>query len=264
MQVARQSMFKITPPIKKEIEKIVDARIKEAHVTKEDFSELKNIVKDLAAAQKRTELKVEELAEAQKRTELKVEELAEAQKRTEGKVEELAGAQRELAEAQRELAEAQKRTEMTLVTLAESVREMSRNIDKLNKDVAGLGKSFGYALENESYRHLPDILQQRYGIAVKGKIIRKGIGGREINLFCPAIKDGREVLVVGEARTKLDVKKEQPEVFADLEEKVQAVLAEYPQAEIVRVVVTHFASNSFLDKAKARGILVVQSFEWLS
>jgi hypothetical protein len=47
-----------------------------------------------------------------------------------------------------------------------------------------------------------------------------------------------------------------------LEGKVRAVVAEYPQAEIVKVLVTHFADNSFLDKAKARSIIVVQSFEW--
>ncbi len=59
-------------------------------VTQDDFKELKDIVAELAEAQKRTEqrldslaAKVEELAEAQKRTEQKVEELAEAQKRTE-------------------------------------------------------------------------------------------------------------------------------------------------------------------------------------
>jgi len=76
MQTARAVIFKITPPIKQEMIKIIDARIREAHVTKEDFSELKNIVKDIA-------VKVGELAQAQKRTEVKVEELAEAQKRTE-------------------------------------------------------------------------------------------------------------------------------------------------------------------------------------
>ena len=41
-------------------------------VTREDFSELKTSVRELAEAQKRTEAKVEELAEAQKRTEIKV------------------------------------------------------------------------------------------------------------------------------------------------------------------------------------------------
>jgi len=51
---------------------------------REDFSELKKVVM--------------ELAEAQKQTEMKVEELAEAQKKTEGRLEELAISQRELAE----------------------------------------------------------------------------------------------------------------------------------------------------------------------
>ena len=59
-------------------------------VKKEDFTELKNVVFDLAEAQKRTEIKVEELAEAQKRTEIKVEELANAQKNTELALKDLA------------------------------------------------------------------------------------------------------------------------------------------------------------------------------
>ena len=46
--------FKITPSVKREIVKIVDERVREVHVTKEDFSELKSIVKELAEAQKRT------------------------------------------------------------------------------------------------------------------------------------------------------------------------------------------------------------------
>jgi predicted nuclease with TOPRIM domain len=262
MQVARQSMFKITPPIKKEIEKIVEARIKEAHVTKEDFSALKNIVKDLGAAQKRTELKVEELAEAQKRTELKVEELAVSQK-------ELAEAQKRSELRIEALAEAQKRTELVVAKLVETVdmligkvRELDERMDETNRKLGGLDRSLGYAFENEAYRHLPEMLKRKYGIEAKEKIIRADVGGKEINVFCRANRDGREVLVVGEAKTKLDERKEQPEVFEELEDKVKAVLTEYPQAEIVRVLVAHFALKSFLDKANARGIIVVQSFEW--
>ncbi len=248
MQTARPSAFKITPTIRQEIAKIVDTRIREAHVTKEDFSELKNIVKDLAAAQKRTEVKVEELAEAQKRTEIRLEELATAQK---------------------ELAEAQKRTETAITRLTENVDaltekvgELTERADATNTKLGGLDRSLGYAFENEAYRHLPEILKSQHGIEIKEKIIRTHIGGREINLLGHAMREGREVLVVGEAKTKLDERKEQPEVFAELEDKVKAVLAVYPQTEIVRVLVTHFAIKSLIDKANARGIIVVQSFEW--
>jgi chromosome segregation ATPase len=139
MQTTRPRIFKITPPIKRELVKIIDERIKDVHATREDFSELKSIVKDLAAAQKRTELKVEELAEAQKRTELKVEELAEAQKRTEFRVEELAAAQ--------------SRTETTVNKLAEAMHE-------LRNEVGGLARTFGYAFENEAYRLLPAALKK--------------------------------------------------------------------------------------------------------
>ncbi|MGH9845682.1 MAG: hypothetical protein ACREEM_43795, partial [Blastocatellia bacterium] len=65
-------------------------------VKAQDFDELKEIVRDLAQAQKRTETKVEALAGT-------VEELAEAQKRTEVRVEELAGAQTRTEEEIRKL-----------------------------------------------------------------------------------------------------------------------------------------------------------------
>jgi len=76
---AQREMF-ITPEIRTEIIKIVDERIKEAHVTKEDFSELKAIVRQIAASVQELAKAQSELAEAQKRTEAKVEQLAEAQK----------------------------------------------------------------------------------------------------------------------------------------------------------------------------------------
>jgi hypothetical protein len=80
------------------IAQLVEALREEFGVRRTDFEDLKSVVRELAEAQKRTELRVEELAEAQKRTELRVEELAEAQKRTEQRVEELAEIQKRMAE----------------------------------------------------------------------------------------------------------------------------------------------------------------------
>ena len=76
MQTARHTAFRITPTVRVEFEQIIDQRIKDVHVTKEDFSELKAIVKDIAAIQKRTETKLEELVDAQKRTEIALEKLS--------------------------------------------------------------------------------------------------------------------------------------------------------------------------------------------
>jgi hypothetical protein len=71
-----QTALKITADVKREIVRIIDERIREAHVTREDFSELKAIVRELADAQKRTDIKMGELADAQKRTEISVGTLA--------------------------------------------------------------------------------------------------------------------------------------------------------------------------------------------
>ena len=60
----------------KAIVTVVDDRMREIKVTRQDFDELKDVVRDLAEAQKRTEARLEELAEAQKRTESEVRELA--------------------------------------------------------------------------------------------------------------------------------------------------------------------------------------------
>ena len=49
--------------------RVVDDRVREIKVTREDFNALKQVVEELAQAQKKTEQRVEELAQAQKRTE---------------------------------------------------------------------------------------------------------------------------------------------------------------------------------------------------
>jgi hypothetical protein len=268
--------FAITPTIRKEIVRIIDDRVKEAHVTKEDFSELKSIVKDLAAAQKRTEIKVEELAEAQKRTEIKVEELAEAQKRTEIKVEELAEAQKRTEVKVEELAEAQKRTEARVEELTRAqkelveaqkqtaleVKELAIGLKDNRKQIGGLSQSMAYAFENEAFRFLPKLLEERHGLKIDQKMIRTEIREEEINLFCRAQKNGKEVFVVGESKLRLEDKQTQDEALEQLDRKIAAVKSEYGEVEIVPVLITHFAKKGFLKLAEERGIVVAQSFEW--
>ncbi|MCI0557899.1 MAG: hypothetical protein MN733_05345, partial [Nitrososphaera sp.] len=89
------------PDLRLPMARLVDVLKEELQVTRSDFTELRIVVRELAEAQKRTELRVEELAEAQKRTELRVEELAEAQKRPEQELQDLKQVVRELAEAQK-------------------------------------------------------------------------------------------------------------------------------------------------------------------
>ena len=198
-------------------------------VTKEDFKELKATVQELAEAQKRTEQRVEELAEAQKKTEQRVEELAEAQRKTEIEVAKLA-----------------------------------KGLQETRGELGGLSKSMSYAFENEAFRKLPDFLKEKYGIEIKEKLIREEIGGKEINIFGKARKDGVDLFVIGESKLRLDEKRDKrtKDVFDELEEKVKAVKREYGEKEVVKILITHYATKGFLSKAKEKGIIIVQSFEW--
>lgn len=101
-------------------------------------------------------------------------------------------------------------------------------------------------------------------LAIGQKEIRAEIGGKEVNLFCRAERNGERVLIVGESKLRLDEGrlKKREDVFAELEEKVEAVRSEYGEAEIVRVLVTHFATKGFINKAEENGVIVVQSHEW--
>ena len=245
---SRQVEFRITPSIRKKIVEIVDQRIREAHVTKEDFSELKDIVKDLA-------IKVGSLAEVQQKTEQKMEQLAEAQKKTEQKMEQLAEAQKKTEQKMEQLAEAQRKTE-------EEVRKLAIGLQMTREELGGVGRTLGYAFENEAYRMLPRFLKATYGIEIKERLIRTDIGGKEINFFGRAERDGKEVFIVGEAKTRLDDKKKVEEALEDLAKKIEAVKKEYGEVEIVSLLVTHFATRAILNLIREKGVMVIQSYEW--
>ncbi len=113
-------------------------------VLTDELLTLPDLVRELAEAQKRTELRVEELAEAQKRTEQRLDrleavvvELAEAQKRTEQRVE--------------ELAEAIKKTQITLAELTYEIQILT-GVQKEMKD--RLGALTGTVLEIKYREHV--------------------------------------------------------------------------------------------------------------
>ncbi|MBV7339083.1 hypothetical protein KFU94_64875 [Chloroflexi bacterium TSY] len=199
-----------------------------------DFNELKEIVRDLGAAQTRTELRMDELAEAQKRTEQRMDELAEAQKRT----------------------------EIAMASLAETTERMSKDLAATRSELAGLSSSFGYALENEAYRSLPQFLQEEHGITVDRRFIREYVRDREINLLAEAHQDGEPILIVGESKTRLGA-----DDFRQLFDNIEAVRqaqadGELPNYRILPLLITHMARPQALRRADREGVIVIQSFEW--
>jgi len=222
-----------TAEIKKRLEDVFDNRqasvlsevITDAYsdlVKTGDFNELKGIVKDLAEAQKRTEVKMGELSEAQKRTEVKVGELADEMK---------------------VLTRSLDNTRGDVGGLSRSVsyaleNEVYRMIPKLLKDRCGI-----------------DLTERLIRADIGGKEIN--IFGRTKKNGEDLLIVGEVKLRLDERR-----KKKRDDVFKELDEKVEAVLIEYEGEKVLKLLVTHYATKGFLKKAKEKDVVVIQSFEW--
>jgi uncharacterized protein (DUF3084 family) len=138
----------ITAELYRAIVTIVDDRVKEIRVTREDFDRLTQTVAQLAQAQARTEQRLEELAQAQARTEQRLNELAQAQARTEQRLEELAQAQARTDAAVQQLVQAQVRTEQrveqlegAMQRLAEAQARTEERLDRLEAAVERLAEA---------------------------------------------------------------------------------------------------------------------------
>ena len=202
-------------------------------VTKVEFNELKEVVKDLAEAQKRTELRVEELAEAQKRTELRIE---------------------EFAEAQRSLAEAQKRTEV-------EVRELAKALKDTRVMVGGLSDTVGYGLEDRAIRSLPALLKDKYRISVSAPLVRKFVryDGRqdELNIFGKGRKGRKQLYLVGEAKSRLSKK----HVDDLLKLATRLENNKIITADKFLFIVTYSVEPAVEEYARENGIDVIWSYE---
>jgi hypothetical protein len=229
-------------------------RQQEERVTKDEFVKLKQIVAELATAQKRTEVRVEELAEAQKRTEARVEELIEAQKRTETRVEELAEAQKRTESRVEELAEAQKETE-------KEIKKLTKGLLETRRMVGGLSDTVGYGLEDRAIASMPKLLKQRYDIEIDGPLVRKyiNLSGREqeLNMFGTGTRHGKKLFIVGEGKAKLSKK------YVDSFEKLlnRLRVASVVDDNVFPIMVTYTVRPDIEEYAASKGINVIWSYD---
>jgi uncharacterized phage infection (PIP) family protein YhgE len=265
-------------------------------VTREEFNELKEIVRDisenlkgLAQAQRRTEERLNELservnqlAEAQRKTEerlnqlaVRVDQLAEAQRRTEERLNELTERMNQLTVRVDQLAEAQRRTEERLNELTERVNQLAeaqrrtekeieklaKGLESLRKEVGGLAHTVGYRLEDEAIKALPELLKRDAGVEVVGRLKRDYIEiapGKyiEVNIWGTGRVNGEEYIIVGEARSQL--KKGDVDEFI---KKVNAIKRYIPKEQI-KILVTYQTSPIVRKYAEEKGIKIYFSYEF--
>lgn len=213
------------------IQKVVGESVK-----REDFLELKEVVA--------------QLAEAQRKTEARLKELAEAQKQTEGRLEQLALRVDQLAEAQR-------KTEKVLTKLVEDHSETRKRLESMSDAV-------GYELENKSYRALPALLKRDLDLQIEGRLLRKyilGPDGRryiQINIYGWGKRNGGKVLILGEAKTSLS-KREVNKFMKHV--KLVSSLEGVHEDHILTVAVVHAITPDVEKYAQENGVKIYWSYE---
>ena len=286
-------MASMTPELYELIIKIVDMRVKELKVTREEFDALRRSVeegfKKLTEAQIRTEERLEqlakrfdELAEAQRRTEEELRKLAQAQAsaearlgRLEAVVEQLAKAQARTERRLEQLAQAQASTEARLEQLARRIEELAaaqarteavveklaNAVDALRVEVGRLAETVGFSLEDIARTVLPGWLYKHLGIEVE-RLERRfiEIEGREVeaNLYGEGVRRGRRVVVIGEVKSRIyasEVRAFYERVYEPLASRMQAA-----GVEAVGLLFGYLVHPSARELARRLGLHVVAAY----
>ncbi|RLE71440.1 MAG: hypothetical protein DRZ80_08420 [Thermoprotei archaeon] len=204
--------------------KVVDQRISEIKVTREDFSRVEEALKRLTEAQHKTEEKLAELIEAQRKTEKRVEELAKAQIET----------------------------EEALASLARVVREQNVKIDRLSNVI-------GFGLEDIARVVLPGWLYRHLSVEVENfrreffEIDQRRV---EVNLYGEGRVRGEAVVVVAECKSRIH-ERDVDKFFENIYEPVSKI----KDVKVVGVLFGFLIYPEAREKAKKLGMHVVASYE---
>lgn len=215
---------------------IVDERLKEIRVTREDFDRLSQALAQLTAVQARTEERVGQLGGRMDRVEAVLERLAEAQARTEERVS-------RLEEAVAKLAEAQVRTEQVLQQLSLQVKALSDNV--------------GYGLEDIARVVLPGYLRYRYGVAVE-RLERRlfQVDGQvvDLDLYGEGKRGRQRVVVVGEVKSRIYAREVQ-----QFQKLLQLIRPQLP-AKPLPLMFGYFIDLSAMEVADQK-VLLIASYQ---
>ena len=259
----------------------VAAQVLQAGVTREDFSELKRVMMELAEevrklveAQARSEERLSGVEERlggvegrMDRVEAAIERLTEAQTRSEERLGGVEGRMDRVEAAIGRLTEAQTRSEERLDRLEISTAEhrkatdrLERAIDQLRQQVGGLSETVGGDIEDIAYIVLHDVLRREFGWQVR-PLERTwqnwDTEPEKINVFGTAsdpAQPGRTIWIVGEAKHNLTVK--EVERFSKQVERAR----QYLQGEVFAVCFCYRARPEVQERVRAAGLRLVFSY----
>ena len=220
----REYFFHFTKVLYKDMVEI--ARKSDFEALKKNITELSKIVKELAAAQSKTEAKLEELAV---KTEKRLEELAAAQSKTE-----------------------------------DSLNKLINEHVETRRRLESMSDAVGYNLENQAYKALPALLQKDLKIKVEGKLVRRYFPGTrkgryiQVNIYGWGSQNGKRILILGECKTSLS--KKEVDRFLKLTKYI-VKLENISEEETLKIAVVHDILPPVVSYLESKGIKLYWSYD---
>jgi uncharacterized phage infection (PIP) family protein YhgE len=221
-----------------EVERAADTRD-----LKRGLTELTQEVKNLAAAQQRTD-----------------ERLAKFQQRTDERFAEMAAAQQSTDEQLKQLTAAQQSTDETLTQLSHTVQTLTETMQvgfaQLHQAIGGLGNTLGFNLEEFVAALLPPYIEKHgdiTGLTLERRYFEVGNGQpAEIDLVSSGQRKGQPVLILAECRTSIGGGE-----MRRIARKLDAVAATVTEAEVIKIVVAMNLHPTGEEDAQETGIWAI-------
>ncbi|MDI6735873.1 MAG: DUF3782 domain-containing protein [bacterium] len=175
----------------------------------------------------------------------------------------LHASQEEIQASQKELQASQKKTDEQLKETDEQLKETDKQLKKTAKEVGGIGGGLGRAAEGLTAPAVPKVFK-KLGIKVEAvhqrvKALHDGQVKAEIDLLCPARRNGSSLILVGEVKAHLtneDVKDFLDESLISFKKN----FAEYKDREVIAFVAGLNVQENALRFAQKKGLYVLVPF----
>jgi predicted nuclease with TOPRIM domain len=187
-------------------------------VTKTEFNELKEIVRELAERvsdlTKRVDtltIRMDELTQRVGALTIRMDELTQRVGALTIRMDELTQRVGALTIRMDELTVNVSRLEHTVEDLVGEMKRMKVTMHDMKQEIGGLSHTVGYRLEDEAMKSLPSLLKRDFSIDTEGTLVRDyiEIGPKkyvELNIWGHGLRSGKPVEIIGEAKSQLKKK----------------------------------------------------------
>jgi uncharacterized protein YoxC len=247
--------MELTKDLYEAIIAIIDERVKEIRVGREEFEELRKVVAELAR-------RMDQLAQRMDQLTQRVDQLTQRMDQLTQRVDQLTQRMDQLTQRVDQLTQRMDQLTQRVDQLTQRMDQLAQTVQELTKQVGALSENVGFGLEDIARVMLPGYMLRHLKIHIpepERRFFKVNGAEVEMNLYAVGYKGrgkkGKRVTLVGECKSRI--------YFADVEkfalelEKIKTQL----DGEVIPVLFGYFIHPSGSELARIKKILLVASYQ---